>query len=644
MSFINSKITSPIFTGIFITSLILLLFISSISYRQMRSTDESGKQVTHTYRVQLLLAELFSDLKDAESSQRGYILTHDSTFMKQMNIDLEKFPVVFEKIRSMTVDNKAQQQRLGYLNALIKRRIEILNETLAQSNRRMMVSEAILTSDALKSKLLMGKNVMDLIRREITEMGEMEMKLLKDREEKHQDEIAFNPIMLFLLAFFSLIVFIASFYKINKDGKELKVLNQKILNRNRDLEQQILSEFTESFAVYKTGDEFFNSLTKDIAAKTGLDYVLVGELAKAGDQNVIKTFSFSEFGQVSENIQYALAGGPSEQLTPGNLYSFPAKCRFMFESNRLFQQFKVEGYIAYALSDAYGNAIGLIAVMDKREIKEINYVESLLKIAAKRAELELDRTLNSRLLAAKNLELERQNTELASFNHVASHDLQEPLRKIQTFISRISEKETTNISPTGKEYFERIQISANRMQMLIDDLLTFSRTNKADQIFESVDLNVLLENAKHELAQIIEEKDAHIQSVHLPTLNVIPFQFQQLLINLISNSLKYSKPGITPLIRITVEIIDGKNIPSTRAEHQKKYYKISFIDNGVGFEQQYAENIFVLFQRLHGRSEYTGTGIGLAICKKIVENHQGFITAEGKPNTGAAFHVFLPAS
>ena len=182
------------------------------------------------------------------------------------------------------------------------------------------------------------------------------------------------------------------------------------------------------------------------------------------------------------------------------------------------------------------------------------------------------------------------------------------------------------------------------MQMLIDDLLTFSRTNKADKVFEEVDLNLLLENATQELAQIIEEKDARIQTVHLPTLNVIPFQFQQLVINLISNSIKYSKPGIAPIIKITVEVTDGKSINDTRAEPQKKFYKISFIDNGVGFEQQYAENIFILFQRLHGRSEYTGTGIGLAICKKIVENHQGFITAEGKPNIGAAFHVFLPVS
>ena len=155
MSFLNSKVTSPIFTGIFITSLILLLFICSISYRQMRSTEESGKQVTHTYRVQLLLADLFSYLKDAESCQRGYLLTHDSTFMNQMNIDLIKVHEVFQLIKTMTADNKVQQEKLSFLNALIKRRTELLLQTVEESNRKMVVSASILTSDALKSKLLM---------------------------------------------------------------------------------------------------------------------------------------------------------------------------------------------------------------------------------------------------------------------------------------------------------------------------------------------------------------------------------------------------------------------------------------------------------------------------------------------------------
>jgi light-regulated signal transduction histidine kinase (bacteriophytochrome) len=154
--------------------------------------------------------------------------------------------------------------------------------------------------------------------------------------------------------------------------------------------------------------------------------------------------------------------------------------------------------------------------------------------------------LNNLILEERNRELEQSNKELASFNHVASHDLQEPLRKILTFISRISETETAGMSESSKEYLSRIKISATRMRILIDDLLLFSRTNKTEKVFEKSDLNLLLELAQQDLAQIIEEKNAIIKSVLLPQLTVIPFQIQQLFTNLISNSLKYSKKNHHP--------------------------------------------------------------------------------------------------
>jgi signal transduction histidine kinase/CHASE3 domain sensor protein len=639
----NSKTSSPIFTSIFIATLFLLFFISSISYKQIRSTNESGKQVNHTYQVNLLLEELFSALKDAESGQRGYIITRDSTFLQQYSNTSKRVEPIFTKLRALTLDNPSHQNSLDFLNALIKRRMALLETLVEQNNSNAIFPNAVITADSIKVQLIMGKNVMDIIRQEINKMIKTERMLLKKREEKHQNEIAFNPVMLFLLAFFSLVVFCASFYKITQDEKELQKLNEQILSRNKNLEQQIINDFTEAFAAYKTGDDFFNSLTLDLAAKTGLDYVLVGEIIKSPDgENAVKTFSLAVHGHLSENIQYPLPDGPCEKVIKGQVYTYPAKCKLLFPNNNTIRELNVEGYIGYPLYDSNGNAIGLIAIMHQKKIEDVTYIESLIKIASKRAELELERFRNNRLLETKNIELERQNAELASFNHVASHDLQEPLRKIQTFISRIFEKELDNVTETGKEYFTRIQLSANRMQMLIDDLLTFSRSNKADKVFEETDLNVLLENTQHELAQLIEEKDAVIQSNHLPTLSVIPFQFQQLLINLIGNSLKYSKPDVPPIIKITVQVLDGDKVPAQNADMRRKYYKFTVSDNGVGFEQQYAENIFILFQRLHGRSEYSGTGIGLAICKKIVENHQGFITATGVPNGGASFHIFLP--
>jgi PAS domain S-box-containing protein len=243
-------------------------------------------------------------------------------------------------------------------------------------------------------------------------------------------------------------------------------------------------------------------------------------------------------------------------------------------------------------------------------------------------------------LRSKNAELERSNAELASFNHVASHDLQEPLRKIQTFISRIFDTGTDDIEEKNLDYLRRIQLSANRMQLLIDDLLTFSRTNKADQKHVSVDLNNTLENVQRELSQSIEEHNAEIVvGERLPTVSGIAFQFHQLFVNLIGNALKYTEPDKQAVVTISCRTVEGSEVPEG---DDRKYYRIGVKDNGIGFDMKYAVQIFELFQRLHGRTEYSGTGIGLTICKKIVENHNGKIMAESKPGEGSEFIVFLP--
>lgn len=243
----------------------------------------------------------------------------------------------------------------------------------------------------------------------------------------------------------------------------------------------------------------------------------------------------------------------------------------------------------------------------------------------------------------KNRELEASNKELQAFNYVASHDLQEPLRKIETFISRLVEKDINNVSDSGKQYIERIQSSAKRMRVLINDLLQFSRTSRSDQKFEKTDLNEQLHYAINELNQIIEEKNAVINiEGTLPTTQAIPFQIQQLFINLIGNSLKYAKTDINPLITISIEKVNADSEVILPKNALGKFYKISFADNGIGFEQEFAHKIFELFSRLHGKTDYAGTGIGLAICKKIVENHHGYIYAKGELNVGSTFCVFLP--
>lgn len=245
-------------------------------------------------------------------------------------------------------------------------------------------------------------------------------------------------------------------------------------------------------------------------------------------------------------------------------------------------------------------------------------------------DIELNDTLHQ-----KNMELRRNNEELASFSYVASHDLQEPLRKIRAFSSRIMEKESQYFSENTRDYFSRIIAASARMQKLIEALLSYSGTSGVNFKLVYTDLNLIMDEVKSDLEELISEKGAVVEVDKLPSLNVIPVQFHQLMQNLISNGIKYSSPERAPVVRVTSQM--------TEASEDGVFWQISVADNGIGFDQRYENRIFDLFQRLHGRNEYEGTGIGLAICKKIAQNHHGYIVAEGTPGVGSVFHVFIPA-
>jgi PAS domain S-box-containing protein len=280
-----------------------------------------------------------------------------------------------------------------------------------------------------------------------------------------------------------------------------------------------------------------------------------------------------------------------------------------------------------AIHDDDGGIIGFSKVT--RDLTERKEAEEALKHTA--AELQ-----------KKNRELDAMNQELASFAYVSSHDLQEPLRKIQTFATRIVETEEKTLSPKAKDYFSRMQNAAQRMQRLIEDLLTYSRTNTAEKKFEEVNLNDLVNEVRSDLKESIESKRATIIVEPLPTLQLIKFQFAQLITNIFTNAIKFSKADEPPRIQVQYRLINGTEVEDDKINPEKKYHQISVTDNGIGFEPEHKHKIFEVFQRLHGRSEYSGTGIGLAICKKIVDNHGGLITAESEPDKGATFNIYLP--
>jgi signal transduction histidine kinase len=249
--------------------------------------------------------------------------------------------------------------------------------------------------------------------------------------------------------------------------------------------------------------------------------------------------------------------------------------------------------------------------------------------------------LTNQQLELRNQELNRSNADLASFNHIASHDLQEPLRKIQTFISLFNSLSDVKLTDQARDYLFRIQRSSNRMQMLIKDLLQFSRASKVEKVFVLEDLHTILQNTLEELVLLINKKKAKIEVSNLPQAEVIPHQIQQLFLNLIENALKFSQADVPNRIVIGLEKLTTDEMCLFPDYKEDGLIKISVQDQGIGFDPIHAETIFVIFKRLHNKFDYEGSGVGLAICQKIINNHQGKIFASSHGN-GAKFTFIIP--
>ncbi len=245
-------------------------------------------------------------------------------------------------------------------------------------------------------------------------------------------------------------------------------------------------------------------------------------------------------------------------------------------------------------------------------------------------------------LKKQNVELEKNNKELESFTYISSHDLQEPLRKIQLFADRILDSEYERLSDKGKDHFKRMQNAAEKMRLLIKDLLAYSHANTSKEDQEYINLNDIVEDVKLEFSESIAEKGAIIEVQELGEIKIFHFQIRQLMQNLIGNSLKFSRPGHPPHIRIESEFKNGIDLQNENLISGTNYCHIKFEDNGIGFKKEYQDKIFEVFKRLHGSNDYPGSGIGLAIVKKIVENHNGLITASSSTNKGAIFDIYLP--
>lgn len=579
---------------IFVIAVSVLIFISSISYKHNRDLEESSKLLMHTYEVNIQLERLISNIKDAETGQRGYIITQDKKFLNPFLASREKINTSFRVLKKLVSDNPQQQKNLQYLSELTNKRYRSFELSLKYSTKENY------DKSKLEAYLLQGRIVMENIRFQVDQMKDIEQNFLLKRQKKYENEISINPIFTISVFLTALLFIILSYRQINKNIANLKNYNKKLL-----ISTKLMSE-SERIGNFSTWQ--WDLQTKKITYSDNQYRILGFEPNSFAPQ--IDTFLEFVHPEDKKAVGDAMLNIVKSNVLPLIYYK-------IIHQDGSIRHFKSIGKL---LIDKDGNKTLLGISFDITEEHNQNIA-----------------------LSEQNKELVKSNQELASFNHVASHDLQEPLRKIQTFISLISNSDRDLLSKKGQEYISKIEISAKRMRVLIDDLLLFSRTNTTKKEFLKTNLNELLGNAQTELAEIIEEKNARITTAKLPTTEVIPYQIEQLFINLIGNSLKYSQKDVDPIIDISCEKIESSQFPKLLEQSVKKYYKISFTDNGMGFDPQFKTTIFVLFKRLHSKTDYPGTGIGLAICKKIIENHKGYIIADSAPNKGSVFTIFLPA-
>ena len=256
----------------------------------------------------------------------------------------------------------------------------------------------------------------------------------------------------------------------------------------------------------------------------------------------------------------------------------------------------------------------------------------------------LEKEKFQKILENKVKELDRSNKELEEFAYIASHDLQEPLRKITSFSERLKEKLPANLEPEVQLYLNRMLAATDNMRTLIDNLLEFSRTSRISEPFVKTDLNNIISEVRADLELKIEETSTNIKTDILPIVDAIPMQMRQLFTNLFTNAIKFKGEASTPEIEIKSSALTDEDKEANHLRQNTNYYRIIVKDHGIGFDQEFSMKIFQIFQRLHGKAEYPGSGIGLAICKKIVENHSGRIFAQSEPEKGAEFFILLPES
>ncbi len=557
--------------------MVVLAAIAVISYRTARGFIETAGWVVETQEEAQVEAHLRHSLMDVENQWRAFLLTNEAAYLDgyyeartAMDADLKRLP---------------ESPRLAEVKSLLREQAEKQQaESVARRRGLGGAGKAIATDGSIET----ASRIQALL-----EESEHEQQALLAGRSELTKKIARNNAAAILtgtaIAFLALLV---ACFMILGD-----------LGARRRAEQALASEHNLLSSIIDTMPD--HVFVKDVKGRYILDNASHRRFLGVPDDHILEGRTAADY------------------YPPEIVERFMADDRQVIETGKpvinhelpMGRNGAVERWVETTkapLRDTDGTIVGLVGVSS--DISERKQAEETLKSFA--------------------AQLERSNAELQDFASVASHDLQEPLRKIQAFGDRLKAKCSDSLGELGLDYLERMQSAAQRMQALIQDLLKLSRVTTRAQPFERCDLGGIVRDVLSDLEVAIEKKGAKVEVGSLPTIDGDPVQLWQLFQNLIANSLKFHLPGAAPQIRIF------SRESSTRAV--EKTCEITVQDKGIGFDEQFAERIFVVFQRLHSRDEFEGTGIGLAVCRRITDRHGGRIVAKGAEGLGATFLVTLP--
>jgi PAS domain S-box-containing protein len=391
-------------------------------------------------------------------------------------------------------------------------------------------------------------------------------------------------------------------------------LIEKQLNDNREFIQKIADTSPSLIASYNVNTGKYTYINSAFEKILGYDPAIIYEKGIAFFMDILHP---DDIESLTEKNSKAMAAANEQPPADGK----EMVVEFKYRMKNIHGQ--------YRWFHTYGT------IFDRNEQGKVEHVLNVSVDITDQEEAE-------QLLFQKNILLKHSNASLEEFAYIASHDLKEPLRKISTFGDRLITSQYETLNDDGRLYLTKIIDSSKRMQIMINDLLSIS-TISGNVAFEPYSLQQVLKETIQTLEYKIEAKKVIINADNLPTATIVPSQFRQLFQNIISNAIKFSKPGVAPVIDIKYKYLRSDDEKASKLKKAGRYLELTFTDNGIGLDNRYATKIFTIFQRLHGRHEFEGTGIGLAICKKIVENHGGIIYADGVLGTSSTFTVIIPA-